>query len=325
MDQNDFYKVVHDMTLETGVGWTLPIILDITGSAAQQLEPNERLGLETPAGEPVGYLVVDDIYRYNVDETAAALFGTTDRDHPGVQQLVARDPFLVGGDIYVFNDVSAPVGKKCLTPSETRVLFDHLNWETVVGFQTRNAPHRGHEYIQKSALERVDGIFIHPKLGKKKIGDYTDEAILAGYDALVEEYYPEETVVTSPFPSRMLYAGPREAVFDAIVRKNHGCTHFIIGRDHAGVGDYYDDFAAQRLFSDLPGLDIDPMFFYYAFYCERCGEMASEKTCPHEDARVEPSGTLIRDTLRNGDIPSAKLMRSEVAKRINGMNGIFVQ
>lgn len=325
MTRNDFYKVINDMTLESGIGWTLPITLDVSAAMAERVEPGERLGLETSNGDPVGYVTVEDIYRYSIDDTAESLFGTTDRDHPGVRQIVERDPFLVGGDVAVLNDVSAPVGENCLTPAETRVLFDHREWETVVGFQTRNAPHRGHEYIQKSALERTDGIFIHPKLGRKKSGDYTDRAILNGYDALVEHYYPTDTVAVSPFPSRMLYAGPREAVFDAIVRKNHGCTHFIIGRDHAGVGDYYDDFAAQRLFDELPDLGIEPMFFSYAFYCERCDGMASERVCPHDDARIEPSGTRIRNTLREGNRPPGELMRPEVAERITGATETFVQ
>jgi sulfate adenylyltransferase len=325
MARNDFQKVVNDMTLESGVGWTLPITLDIGAGVAEQVEPGERLGLETPGGEPAGYVTVEDIYRYHVGDTTSALFGTTDEDHPGVRQLQDRKPFLVGGDVAVLDGMSTPVGENCLTPAETRILFEHRGWETIVGFQTRNAPHRGHEYIQKSALERTDGIFIHPKLGKKKPGDYTNRAILDGYDALVTNYYPTDAVVTSPFPSRMLYAGPREAVFDAIVRKNHGCTHFIVGRDHAGVGDYYDDFAAQQLFTDLPSLGIEPMFFPYAFYCERCDGVTSEKVCPHENARIEPSGTRIRNTLREGNHPPSELMRPEVAERITRSPQTFVQ
>lgn len=324
MTRNNFHKVIDDMTLKSGIGWTLPITLDVSAAISERVESGERLGLETSNGDPAGYVTVEDIYRYSTDNTAESLFGTTDRDHPGVRQIVERDLFLVGGDVAVFNDVSAPVGEHCLTPAETRVLFDHRGWETVVGFQTRNAPHRGQEYIQKSALERTDGIFIHPKLGRKKSGDYTDRAILNGYDALVEHYYPTDKVAVSPFPSRMLYAGPREAVFDAIVRKNHGCTHFIVGRDHAGVGDYYDEFAAQRLFDELLDLGIEPMFFSYAFYCEQCDGMVSERVCPHDDARIEPSGTRIRNTLREGTRPPGELMRPEVAERITEANETFV-
>jgi sulfate adenylyltransferase len=325
MTRSDFEKVIEDMTLESGVGWTLPITLDVGAETAERVEPNERLGLVTPAGEPAGYVVVEDVYRYNGQRVSSALFGTTDPNHPGVTQVAEQDPFLVGGEVAVLSDAVDTAGESCLTPVETRVMFDHHGWETVAGFQTRNAPHRGHEYIQKAALERTDGIFIHPKTGRKKPGDYTDRAIVDGYDALVDHYYPRETVVTSPFPSRMLYAGPREAVFDAIVRKNHGCTHFIVGRDHAGVADYYDDFAAQRLFSDLPDLGIEPMFFSYAFYCERCDGMASERICPHDRGRVEPSGTEIRETLRAGDSPPPELMRPEVAERIQASAPIFVE
>lgn len=317
MTRTDFDKVVEDMTLETGVAWTLPITLDVGADTAERVGPGERLGLKTPDGDPAGYVDVEEVYRYNAAETAESLFGTSDGDHPGVALLRDREPFLVAGDVALLDGLEPPIVRDCLTPTETRVLFDHRGWETVAGFQTRNAPHRGHEYLQKSALKCTDGLFVHPKLGRKKPGDYTDRAILEGYDALVEHYYPSGTVVTSPFPSRMLYAGPREAVFDAIVRKNHGCTHFVVGRDHAGVGDYYDDFEAQRLIANLPGIGIEPMSFPYAFYCKRCDGMASERVCPHESARVEPSGTRIRETLRAGDHPPEKLMRPKIAERIS--------
>jgi sulfate adenylyltransferase len=324
MGRNDFHKVVRDLTLESGVGWPIPIVLDVGADLASRIGPGDRLGLETPEGEPAGYLEVGEIFRYNVEETATDVFGTADDAHPGVELLEEKAPFLVGGNVSVLESVREAMDQY-LTPSETRVLFDQLGWDTVVGFQTRNAPHRGHEYIQKSALEHVDGIFIHPKFGKKKSGDYTDEAILAGYQALVEHYYPERTVVISPLPSRMWYAGPREAVFDAIVRKNHGCTHFIVGRDHAGVGDYYGDFEAQALFDAVPEIGIERMFFHYAFYCKRCDGMASEKICPHEDAQVYPSGTKIRGLLREGEIPPGELMRPEVAQYIKDTDQSFIE
>ncbi|MDY6771290.1 MAG: sulfate adenylyltransferase, partial [Candidatus Nanohaloarchaea archaeon] len=198
-------------------------------------------------------------------------------------------------------------------------------WDTVVGFQTRNAPHRGHEYLQKSALEHVDAILIHPKIGAKKEGDYRDEVILEAYRSLMENYYRDQAAM-SIFTAKMRYMGPREAVFDAIVRKNHGCTHFIVGRDHAGVGDYYDEFASQEIFDEFGSIGIEPMFYDYAFFCRKCNDTVSETICPHgSDERVTPSGTKIRNMLQDGETPSDKLMRPEVADTITGFDQPLVE
>lgn len=326
LSNNDFLKVLQDMTLESGVIWPLPIVLDVSTERANEIEPGDRIGLRRPDGTPVGILDAESVYRYNKRETCEHLLGTTDRDHPGVQAIRAKDPYLVGGPIKAFSDTIPRNGPHDLTPKETRVLFKKQGWDTVVGFQTRNAPHRAHEYLQKSALEHIDGLLIQPKIGEKKPGDYTNKAILKGYESLIENYYPDGSVALSIFKSRMMYAGPREAVFDSIVRKNHGCTHFIIGRDHAGVGNYYGDFGAQQLFDAVGDIGVEPLFYHYAFYCARCDGIVSEKICPHDsEHHMEPSGTELRKELSAGERPPPELMRPEVAETILNIDKVFIE
>jgi len=324
MKRDDFLKCVRDMTLEDGTVWPLPVTLDVDSEVASTLNPGDRVPLEGPNDDTVGFIDVDEVYKFNKTETARHVYGTDDTDHPGVANFLAQDDFLVGGEVCAFDDQR--YSDHDLRPPESRVLFKKLGWDTVVGFQTRNAPHRGHEYIQKCALEQVDGILIQPKLGEKKSGDYADHAILGAYETLLEQYYPDDTSVLSVFPSQMRYAGPREAVFDAIVRKNQGCTHFIIGRDHAGVGDYYDGDASHEIFDTIGDIGIEPVLFEHAFYCDRCDGMASRKICPHgDDDRVYPSGTKIRGLIRDGDTPSEKMMRDEIAQYIIDAEQSFVQ
>lgn len=326
MSRNDFLKIVHDLTLESGVAWPLPIVLDVTNESASDIAPGDRIGILGPDGKPVGVLDADSVYRYDEAETCENLFGTTDQDHPGVRAIRAKDPFFVGGPIKAFADALPRNGNHDLTPKETRVLFNKRGWHTVVGFQTRNVPHRAHEYLQKSALEHVDGLLIHPKIGEKKPGDYTNEAILKGYESLIQNYYPTNSIALSIFKSRMMYAGPREAIFDSIVRKNYGCTHFIIGRDHAGVGNYYGDFEAQQLFEAIGNVGIEPLYYHYAFYCTKCDEIVSEKICPHDsNHHMEPSGTKLRTTLSEGEKPPSELMRPEVAETVLSISEVFIE
>jgi sulfate adenylyltransferase len=326
MSRNDFLKVVNDLTLENGDAWPLPIVLDVETEVADKMEPGDRIGLCAPDSTPVGIMNVDSVYRYNEEETCQNLFGTTDEDHPGVRTLQSKEPFFVGGPIKAFADAIPRNGSHDLSPKETRVLFKNLGWDTVVGFQTRNVPHRAHEYLQKSALEHVDGLLIQPKIGEKKPGDYRNNAILEGYESLIEEYYPTDSVALSMFKSRMWYAGPREAVFDSIVRKNYGCTHFIIGRDHAGVGNYYGDFEAQELFDAMGNIGIEPLYYHYAFYCRKCDGIVSEKICPHgSDQHLEPSGTKLRGMLSDGDSPPSELMRPEVTETVLTQDKVFVE
>jgi len=323
MNQKDFLKVVNDMTLEDGTIWPLPIVLDVDSKLASTLSPSDRIGLKNPSGNLIAALDVNDIYRYDSEQAAEALFGTSEKNHPGVERFYDREPFFIGGPVSMFEQKR--YNGIDLLPKETRVLFEHNDWQTVVGFQTRNAPHRAHEYIQKSALEHVDGLFIQPKLGDKKVGDYRDRVIITAYRSLLENYYPDDQTALSVFPSKMNYAGPREAIFDAIVRKNQGCSHFIVGRDHAGVGDYYDGYASQRIFETIGNIGITPLFYNYSFFCKACDGMASEKVCPHrEEEQIHPSGTRIREIIQSGSLPSEKMMRPEVAEEIMKSDQAFV-
>lgn len=324
MSRNDFLKVVHDMTLEDGTTWSLPVTLDIGPDLAADLVPGQKVGLESPDENLVAALEVDEVYKYNKEETARHIYGTNDRSHPGVEKHVNSGDFLVGGDIFSFDEHR--YNDFDLFPAETRVLFERNGWETVVGFQTRNAPHRAHEYIQKSALEHTDGLLVQPKLGYKKPGDYRDDVIVGAYKQLIKNYYEEEMVALSVFPSQMRYAGPREAIFDAIVRKNQGCTHFVVGRDHAGVEDYYGGFEAHRVFEEVNDLGIEPLFYSYSFYCECCDGMTSEKLCPHDESnQIHPSGTQIRNTIKEGEQPSDKMVRTEVVRYLLDVDSPFVQ
>jgi sulfate adenylyltransferase len=323
LDQNDLRKVVADKTLEDGIVWPLPITLDVSEETTQNLSPGNKAALRSPEGDVIGAIDVSNIYKPNKEQLANSIFGTADRSHPGVANFLDKAPFFVSGPIYLFSEHR--YNGRDLLPAESRVLFRKRGWDTVVGFQTRNAPHRGHEYLQRCALEQADGLLVQPKFGTKKANDYRDEVILDAYDLLFEHYYRSDRVALSVFPSKMNYAGPREAVFDAIVRKNQGCTHFVVGRDHAGVGDYYGEFEAQQIFEELSDIGIEIIAYDYSFYCERCDGMTSRKICPHDDEqRVYPSGTKIRKTLRNGQSPSDKMMRPEVAAYIVEQEDPFV-
>jgi len=321
--RNDFMKVVHDMTLENGTVWPLPVTLDVDTETADILTPGERAGLRDPNGSIVGAIEIDELYRINKTDAAAKLYGTDDHDHPGVRAFEAKDSFYVGGPVFLFGEHR--YNQHDLLPAESRVLFQHRDWETVAGFQTRNAPHRAHEYIQRSALEHVDGLLVQPKVGKKKVDDYRDETIIGAYNKLVENYYRSDRFALSVFPSKMRYAGPREAVYDALVRKNQGCSHFVVGRDHAGVGDYYGEFDAQRIFESIEDIDIEVLRYDYAFFCRKCDGMTTETVCPHgAEKQIHPSGTEIRRKIRNGKRPSSKVMRPEVADYIMQTEQPFV-
>lgn len=307
--------VLKDMRLPSGVPWTIPIILDVDRAQAASL--GDRV-LLSHHGAPFARLDVTHRFAWDREAAARDIFGTTDARHPGVARMAAMGEMLLGGPVSLTAEPPSPFPRYSLTPSETRVLFDARGWRTVVGFQTRNVPHLGHEYVQKTALTFVDGILIQPVIGRKKPGDFRDDVIIAAYERLVEGYYLRERAVLAILQSEMRYAGPREAVLHAIIRKNFGCTHFVVGRDHAGVGAFYAPYAAQEIFDRFPDLGIVPLFFTAFFHCRRCGSIVNEKICPHGgDDRVDFSGTRLRGLVRGGEVPS-ELVRPEVAETIRG-------
>ncbi len=297
MGREQLEAVAETGRLPSGVPWTIPIVLDVRDTRTRRWGPGDHLAL-VHEGVPIAVLEVTETYRFDREALAARVFGTTDPKHPGVARVATMGDTLVAGPVDLLREVTTPYARFKLTPRDTRVLFEVKGWRTVVGFQTRNVPHLGHEYVQKTALTFADGLFVNPLLGPKKPGDFADEVILAAYEALLKNYYLRDRAVLAVLETEMRYAGPREAVFHAIMRKNFGCTHFIVGRDHAGVGNYYPPYAAQEIFDRFPDLGIAPLFFTAFFYCRRCEAVANEKTCPHPaEHRLDFSGTALRAAL----------------------------
>ena len=312
MARHDYERVVEEMRLERGLPWALPVCL------AVDLAPKgDEVALTDEDGRALAVLEVDDVYEYDREREAERCFRTTDEAHPGVARLYAQKPLYLAGRVTVFERAEPAFPELALDPADTRGAFAERGWKRVVGFQTRNPIHRAHEYLTKVALETVDGLLIHPLVGDTKSDDVPAATRVDCYRVLVDGYYPAERVVVSAFPAAMRYAGPREAIWHAICRKNYGCSHFIVGRDHAGVGDYYGTYDAQLIFDEFEPheLDIEPMFFEHAFWCKRCGQMATPKTCPHGgDDHVFLSGTKVRELLANGELPPAEFSRPEVAE-----------
>ncbi|MGQ4913419.1 MAG: sulfate adenylyltransferase [Candidatus Asgardarchaeia archaeon] len=327
LDSTDFESVLYNMRLANDIPWTIPIILDVSSEVIRdkELKVGDVVALMYQ-GKPIARLFIDDIYSYDKKEYAKNVFKTTDVKHPGVSKVMQYADRLIGGKIELIDGVNNPFEKYTLRPLETRVLFKEKGWRTVVGFQTRNAPHMGHEYVQKTALTFTDGLFINPVIGKKKPGDFKDEVILKAYEELINHYYLKDKAVLAILRTEMRYAGPREAIFHAIVRKNFGCTHFIVGRDHAGVGNYYGPYEAQEIFSEFPDLGITPIFFKEFYYCKKCLGYVSSQICPHSgDDIIRPSGTIIRKMLVKGELPPKEMMRPEVARVILSFDKPFVE
>jgi sulfate adenylyltransferase len=326
MGPADFRNVLREMRLQNDLPWTIPILLDASREEATSFREGRDLLLTSQTGRPVAILHLQEMYSYDKDELAEKVFLTADPAHPGVAEVAAMKEILLAGPIDLLEIGSTPFDRWKLSPKETRILFKEKGWKTVVGFQTRNTPHIGHEYVQKTALTFTDGIFVNPVIGRKKKGDFKDEVILASYEELIKNYYLKERAVMAILQMEMRYAGPREAIHHAIVRKNFGCTHIIIGRDHAGVGKYYHPYAAQDIFEDFPDLGIVPLFFRSFYFCRKCRSVVNEKTCPHPpEDQIQFSGTKIRDLLVSGKVPPAELMRPEVARVIMQFTNPFVE
>jgi sulfate adenylyltransferase len=317
MIQEDFLNVLKEGRLSNSIPWTIPIVLDTEKEIAKQMKELKDVVL-CSGGEKFGIMHVENIYGYNKENVANAVYGTTDVNHPGVNRLFKMKEFLVGGGVEIFHlKENDEIQKFRMHPSETRSEIVRRGWKTVVGFQTRNVPHVAHEMLQKAALNLYDGLFVNPLIGKKKIGDFTDSLIINAYESLIMNYFPKNSVLFSTTHTIMRYAGPREAIHHAIMRKNFGCTHFIVGRDHAGIGNYYPPFAAQEIFNEYPDLDIIPVIFPSFYFCKKCISYANEKTCPHGvESKEELSGTMIRKMVNSGKIPEKHLMRPEISELI---------
>ena len=317
MRRLDYETVVDSMRLSDGLPWPLPVTLAVSSSQAAEMREGMEIALTTADGRPVALMQVTEIYGYDKNREASLVFGTNDRAHPGVARVYEQGEMLLAGPVWVIDrpgqDSFANYRR---TPLEIRRLFDERGWKTAVAFQTRNPVHRAHEYLQKVALEMVDGLLLHPLVGATKSDDIAADVRFRTYETILASYYPTERALLAAFPAAMRYAGPREAIFHAICRKNYGCTHFIVGRDHAGVGTYYGTYDAQLIFDNFSSdeLGIVPLKFEHSFFCRACGNMASPKTCPHgPDHHVVLSGTKVRQMLVDGELPPAEFTRPEVA------------
>lgn len=316
MNSDDYASVISEMRLTSGIVWPIPVVLGVSVEESRNLSPGDLVTLRSESDDFLAVLHLEEKYAANPELEASSVFKTLSQDHPGVNYLYQRGPVLLGGPVTLVRRRPSSFSKYRMDPAETRQIFVERGWKRVVGFQTRNPVHRAHEYIQKAALETMDGLLLHPLVGETKDDDIPAEVRMRCYEVLLEKYYPRDRVILAINPASMRYAGPREAVFHALVRQNYGCTHFIVGRDHAGVGTFYGPFDAQHIFDEFqPGeIEITPMFFDHTYYCRTCAGMASAKTCPHDASeRVILSGTQVRNLLHDDQPIPLEFTRPEVA------------
>ena len=327
LNQQDFESVVSKGRLANGIAWTMPTVLDVDDDTGKKMKEAGDVLLKNPEGTGIAILHVEDVYSYDKQATVNGVYGTNDESHPGVAKTNSMNDFLVGGKIdYIQRQNETEIRKHRMTPSQTRELFEKAGWKTIVAFQTRNPPHVAHEMLQKNAITTRDGVFVNPLIGKKKSGDFKDEIIVKAYETMIENYYPQGKCQLATLHTEMKYAGPKEAIHHAIMRQNYGCTHIIIGRDHAGVGKFYDPFAAHKIFADYTDLEIEPIFFPAFFYCRKCLTFTNPNVCPHDaDDREQISGTKMREMINNGESPSEFILRPEVAKVIIDYDKPFVE
>jgi sulfate adenylyltransferase len=315
MGSADWRSVCEDMHLDSGDIWPIPITL----ATDLEAEAGDVVEVSAPNGKPLGRVRVEEVFERDVRQEAEQVYRTTDEEHPGVAAIYREGSRCLAGPIEADDlpDHDEAFMRRYLTPEESRKAFAERGWKRVVAFQTRNPIHRAHEYLTKAALEVSDGLFLHPLIGETKEGDIPADVRMRCYEVLMERYYHPDRVILGVNPAKMHYAGPREAVLHAIIRRNYGCTHFIVGRDHAGVGDYYGTYDAQHIFDeiDLAQLGITPLFFEHTFWCHDCEGMASDKTCPHpKEAHLFLSGTKVREMLSRGETPPHEFTREEVAE-----------
>jgi len=326
LNQQDFESVISKGRLANGIAWTIPTVLDVDDDTGKKMKETGDVLLKNPEGTGIAILHVEDVYSYDKQATVSGVYGTNDESHPGVAKTNSMNDFLVGGKIdYIQRQNETKIRKHRMTPSQTREVFEKAGWKTIVAFQTRNPPHVAHEMLQKNAITTRDGVFVNPLIGKKKSGDFKDEIIVKAYETMIENYYPQDKCQLATLHTEMKYAGPKEAIHHAIMRQNYGCTHIIIGRDHAGVGKFYDPFAAHKIFDNYPELDIEPIFFPAFFYCRKCLTFTNPNVCPHDAVdREQISGTKLREMIQNGEAPSEFILRPEVAKIIIDFDKPFV-
>ena len=318
LGKKDFESVISKGRLSNGLAWTIPIVLDVDESTAAKMKKAGKVLLRNHQGLGIAILHVKETFTFDKEKTTKGVYGTTDSSHPGVAKTMSMQDYLVGGKIdYIARPEETEIRKYRLTPLQTREAFAKAGWKTIVAFQTRNPPHVAHEMLQKTSITTRDGVFVNPVIGKKKSGDFVDEVIVKCYETMIKNYYPENRCKLGTLHTEMKYAGPKEAIHHAIMRQNYGCSHIIIGRDHAGVGTFYDPFAAQKIFDEYPELKISPVFFPAFFYCRKCLTYTNPKACPHDDdAKEQISGTKLRQMIDDGKPPSEFILRPEVSKVI---------